>query len=274
MPKPRRQKLRIVQRARDAAGKQFLGSDARLQGGIYRRCKLCLGSRQIRLSHITPRWMYKFARKEGVLVGAYPSLGLIAAEQDGSKHYLLCDECEQHLGDAENYLCSVVSRNTADWSRLGLSVENGGIIGLNIGHVERALIGILFKSHFANSPPFQRIRLQPRFLREVRRHLLGRTSLPLRATAIMFVSKMKPGIDPRAMMIPSWEPEHDPPFFSIMAGGWEWYLFIDVAGSFVHSPFYGDEFRSDSPFRPVVGDITQHRFIAAARQFKKDLDSD
>lgn len=67
-------------------------------------CVLCNEERTLKLSHVVPKWCFKWAKQEdkGRLIGRYHSLGVRIIHQDGSKHYMLCDDCEQYLGKAEN----------------------------------------------------------------------------------------------------------------------------------------------------------------------------
>lgn len=80
------------------------GSDCRVSGGITGECCLCGTTKPLQLSHIVPRWLYKWAKREGKIIGDYKSLGICTEEQDGRKHYMLCYSCEQFLGEAEAYV--------------------------------------------------------------------------------------------------------------------------------------------------------------------------
>ncbi|WP_443425615.1 SEC-C metal-binding domain-containing protein [Arthrobacter rhombi] len=76
--------------------------------------------------------------------------------QDGSKHYLLCENCEQYLGVAENYLRTVSAEGREGLSRAGvtprlLSDHRYELAGINDVLMSRALYGLAIKVHFSSS---------------------------------------------------------------------------------------------------------------------------
>lgn len=68
--------------------------------------------------------------------------------------YLLCMDCEQHLGRAENYL-SVICRGQRRNGESRPADRGGGRLhGVDAGLVTRALLGIALKAHFAQAGQF------------------------------------------------------------------------------------------------------------------------
>jgi hypothetical protein len=66
-------------------------------------CALCLKVRELRSSHIYPRWSVKFLKPKeqhfySLKGGDQPQLGL---PHDAFKEYLLCGECEGLIGRSE-----------------------------------------------------------------------------------------------------------------------------------------------------------------------------
>ena len=67
-----RRKLRITDSDYDSSSIYIpRGSDKRVSGGVVGLCGLCGLEKTLRLSHIVPRWMYKWAKAEGTIVGDY-----------------------------------------------------------------------------------------------------------------------------------------------------------------------------------------------------------
>lgn len=76
--------------------------------------------------------------------------------QDGHKHYMLCEACEQRLGAAENYMRTVCVGALSELSARGLVVERDGddafrVAGLDTILMTRAILGIVLKTHHAPS---------------------------------------------------------------------------------------------------------------------------
>jgi hypothetical protein len=134
---------------------RMLGSDRKVPGGVTGTCGLCGIESVLRLSHIVPSWAYQWMKREGAVVGSLPSRGVVTQRQDGTKHYLLCEVCEQHLGQAEAYVAAFSRGTRADLDRLGVMVGDGPTVyGLNLAMVYRCLLGILIKAHYSDVPPF------------------------------------------------------------------------------------------------------------------------
>lgn len=209
-PKDARARREIAhQRERIISGSRaepVLGSDRRVAGGRLGRCKRCQRKSQLRLSHIVPRWAYDWMKSEGGVLGDYRSLGVMTSTQDGTKHYLLCDDCEQYLGDAENYLARLSRGTMPDLAAIGVRLRPGQRLdGVNPTLTLRGLVGIALKCHWASGPPFHRFRL-PRDHRDLllsacRTDRYGKA--PLGVIGIKWLSVSFAGANPRALMFPS-----------------------------------------------------------------------
>lgn len=94
--------------------------------------------------------------------------------QDGDKEYLLCMDCEQHLGRAENYLSVICRGQRREMESRGLQIEAGGRLhGVDAGLVTRALLGIALKAHFAQAGQFLAFQFEPEYLEDLRMRILS-----------------------------------------------------------------------------------------------------
>ena len=77
----------------------------------YNQCKLCLKNRELKHSHIYPKWAVKNLRdKETSRFATIPK----SNAQDGPKEYLLCEECEAKFARREKYFRELIlSRRVA-----------------------------------------------------------------------------------------------------------------------------------------------------------------
>lgn len=250
-----RQRLFIVEGDRS---KEFYGSDRRLVGGIQGRCKLCREIKILRLSHISPKWAYRWMKEEGGVVGRYDSLGVRTRSQDGNKHYLLCSACEQYLGDAESYLAALTRGTAEDLAANGVSMFPGPVLSnVKVHLVYRALVGLLIKTHYSNSPPYHHVAVRRRNLEALRQAVVQDSYDHFRVLATRWMSSLTPGINPRAMMFESIVRPEGFAVFTATLGGTEWALFFE------HAPIAAQQFEHllmGCNFLPVLlGDITEHR---------------
>jgi hypothetical protein len=76
---------------------------------MHGTCRLCLNTRELRDSHIVPKWAYKQLRGSGKNPNPVVIRGGVAAQtsrQDTES--LLCSECEQRFGDVERRISRLV----------------------------------------------------------------------------------------------------------------------------------------------------------------------
>ena len=212
-------------------------NDKRLVGGKIDVCPLCKKEKKLVLSHVTPKWCYKWAKNEGngSFTGNYPSLNVSVKEQDGSKHYMLCQECDQFLGDAENYIRIIMHGSASDQQKKGISrtiLESGNEIykGVDVELIQRFLLGLVLKSHYASSAPFHNIKLDVEKLEMIRDRIINpqMEDLDYPIISMEFYSKLVPDIDPKAIMIPQQtKGETGEDIFTFLIAGWEWGIHLN-----------------------------------------------
>jgi hypothetical protein len=240
-------------------------NDKRIKGGKKDRCVLCKEEKILKLSHVVPKWCFKWAKQEdrGRIIGEYHSLGIEGlVHQDGSKHYMLCDDCEQYLGKAENYVRTLMHGSREQREKVGI-IQNGELYSnLNVELVQRFVFGLAFKSHFATSAPYHNIYLKKEEIKELRNRILNpiKDDKTFAIIAMRFVSEILPEMDPKAMIIPVYDRTSDnDSFFSFLIAGWEWILHL--------YPIKNSEFifhmrlKNDGTIFVPCGDIVYQRFI-------------
>lgn len=136
-------------------GARSRGSDVKQSGEVLGVCALCHRRSALLLSHIEPKWAYKWMKQEGAVLHT-PSQGTERRMQDGFKHYLLCAACEQHLGVAENYLRLVTTGRPEELAAAGLVLVPAWPVGTRVAGLDhemirRGVLGIALKAHFAPS---------------------------------------------------------------------------------------------------------------------------
>jgi hypothetical protein len=72
---------------------------------IFNQCKLCLNDRDLKCSHIYPKWAVTNCRDEETK--RFVTTPKIYA-QDGPKEHLLCEECEEKFGRREKYFRELI----------------------------------------------------------------------------------------------------------------------------------------------------------------------
>jgi hypothetical protein len=265
-----RQRLFIVEGDRSKA---IYGSDRRLVGGVRGRCKLCREAKILHLSHIAPRWAYRWMKMEGAVIGRYDSLGVRTRSQDGNKHYLLCSSCEQYLGEAESYLAALTRGTAEDLAMNGISMFPGPVLSnVRVHLVYRALAGLLFKTHYSDSPPYHRVGVRRRNLEALRQAVIQDGYAGFRLLATRWMCCLTPGINPRSMMFESISRPEGFAIFAATLGGTQWVLFFEQAS------LAAERFKPmlmGCNFLPVLlGDITQHRNLEEVRKSIGDLEDD
>ena len=260
-------KLKILSRQIDTDGIYIPpGSDYRVRGGITGQCLLCGTVKPLRLGHIVPRWLYKWVKREGKIIGDYKTLKICAEEQDGRKHYLLCDSCEQFFGEAEAYVALLQDEDLQHkWPAVGLrQIKQNLIEGINYDLVLRFLLGVAFKAHHAESAPYHTITFSRGFYRDIIQSFRGEEAVvKFLIVAMRFYCKVSPDIEPRALVYLQRNYYKGlGETLAILAGGWEWLLirrnkeiglpFVEIADIII---------RPGQPAFIPWGEITDHRFV-------------
>lgn len=237
-------------------------SDKRISGGKNGRCILCDANTLLRLSHIVPKWAYHWCKEEGGIVGDYRSLNVRTKEQDGNKHYLLCDKCEQDLGTTERYIKILMHGTESERKNLGIKRNDADYTGLNFETIKRFICGLVLKSHYATSAPFHKIQLTATDIALLKSEIIkpSRDDLSLMTVAMQFYSG-DPEVNPRAIMIPRQIDTKKGKYVSFMIAGWEWILFFNTKRIALHENFAYMRLLQNGEMRIPSGNILEQRHI-------------
>ena len=259
----RKRKQRIIDQRDKDQSIEVPGSDKRVTGGVLGECKLCGKPSQLILGHVAPRWMLKWAKAEGGLLGDYNSLGVRVLEQDGLKLYLLCRVCEQLLGNAERYASLFMSTDPDTWKALGVYPHLDAILGVDCALIQRFLFGVVLKAHWAQEPPYQDVVLQPHDEAQLKQYVLTGSSAeedyPI--LCMKMHSVVRPEIDPRAFLIIGVHYDGELPGAYVIGAGWEVGFYFNRSRFLNATMFYDLRLRFDSPLWVGTLDITEHRII-------------
>ncbi|MCP2346774.1 hypothetical protein [Nonomuraea roseoviolacea] len=206
------------------------------------------------------------------------SIDLAAREDDGEKRYLLCGDCEQMLGSAEKYLADICKGGLRRFTKNGIAVARPGtLVGVRKKPITVALLGILFKAQFCDTPPWSNLKFPNEdWIEALREYLVGaRPSVEQEAaiTAIRYHSTFRPEVNPKAIIIPALSGNGEFYLFEIIIGGWTWLCFFPQSPTMVareesitspHNlgPEYADYvLRDGSEWVVLVSDIMANRFL-------------
>lgn len=240
-------------------------SDKRIKGGVWGYCCLCERQQRLILSHIAPKWAYYWMKREGAgsIVGSYESIGVRVNEQDGSKHYILCQACDQSLGDAENYVKKIMHGYDREKKELGITIDDELYQNLNFTLVQRFMFGMVLKAHFASSAPFHNILLKNEQISEIRIRInnpsLEDEEYPI--IAMKFESGIVKEVDPKAIFIPLQTNENNREAISFLIAGWEWVVFFNKDKWVNNSMFFKLRLCKDGIMKIYKGEILDQRFI-------------
>ena len=237
----------------DGVDRIVMASDARRTGGLRARCRLCLRVRSLCLSHVLPKWTYRWIRQENTgkpLKGFYHSYGFVELSQDANKHYLLCVNCEQQLGDGERYARQLMTEGSTGLEACGVSVDGSRWSGIDAMLIRRYVLGTLLRVHYAPSPPFTRIRFLPAVIKSLRRILLGvgGAENSMLITPIRLHAPDFPGVDVRALVFVHYI--EDTPWgelVTFVAGGWDWQVWLNERNQCQYPVALNDGLRQDRP---------------------------
>lgn len=254
-------------------------SDRRIKGGKSGICPLCLHEKQLILSHVTPKWCYHWAKLEGngSFVGSYPSIGRNVRIQDGSKHYMLCTECDQYLGDAENYVKFLMHGNSDEQQKINLTrkvTESGNeiYIGVNVEFIQRFVLGLVLKSQYANSAPFHNISISEDSIEKVRFRILNPKSddLDYPIIAMCFNSNIIKDIDPKAIMIPQYlKSETGEQAVSFLIAGWEWVVTLNEDRKLSEKVILDNRLQKNGLLHVLKDDILEQRHVDNMRKMSR-----
>lgn len=171
----------------------------RRASGVRGVCVLCEQEERLLLGHIIPRWSSRMF-SPGAMHNITDGQKQHFLSQDGAKEYLLCADCEQRLGVAENYLAVVCRGTSRDLDSIHVRLERGGRLhGIDERLIMRSLLGICLKAHFSKVDTFRSIRLDGAFIPSMRRQILSdryRSHLYY-TNAIKWMDLLGSGVPPR-----------------------------------------------------------------------------
>ena len=251
-------------------------NDKRIKGGVNSTCKLCREVKNLKLSHIVPKWAYKAMKSEdnGRISGHFPSLMQIRILQDGSKNYLLCGDCEQLLGKGERYLQKLQEGSADDREFINVTNQGDYYTGIDYDLVKQFILGLALKAHYATAPPFHGIQIPiQKHISYIRKNILHENSddSKMLIYAIRFIST-NPSINVKSLVVPFCMLNEDGVYtFTILMGGWEWVLIIYENKKTFKNPFYYPSLKRGELSYIPVGNIMDHRMFTKEFKEKKPL---
>ncbi len=206
-----------------------LGSDKRIRGGYLGRCVFCGNRSQLCLSHVIPKWAYKWHKADcgGQIHGMHGRVKR-SVQQDGDKHYLLCRNCEDIASVAEAYVHVLSNGTESERNALKIQRDSDNVYsGFRFDLVVRFIAAVALRSHFASADLFRNIKF-PLAARKLLRNAIF--TAPSDSGALWFLGThfIAPpdeiNHDPRSdLWIDYKESEFVGAMFAVFAGGWEWY---------------------------------------------------
>lgn len=143
------------------------------RGDVIGICKLCGDNSRLLLGHILPRWSVSMLSGQQIY-NTYNQIENYYTTQDGGKEYLFCATCEQHLGEAENYLAHISRGTGADLKKIGVQIELGGRLHrLDQKLLYRAILGIFYKAHLSEIAMYYNAKLDARLSLSIKRQILA-----------------------------------------------------------------------------------------------------
>lgn len=219
------------------------GSDVKQAGPVLGICILCSRTTELLLSHVIPKWAFKWHKVEGGVYHDPAPSRYSYRNQDGYKHYLMCAECEQYLGEAERALSQFSTVKIGNLSVLDLTVDRLSRDWFQLNGKGRTLImiglfGIVLKTHY--SPTSNHNIIGSRAIRRVRSAILddkyGFQSDP---TSFKWFNGTVPGANPRAYAGVSIGSDPCGANRAIVSlGGMDWYFHLEeVEGGEIEYPW-------------------------------------
>ena len=120
-------------------------------------CRLCTESHELKNSHIIPSWAFKFIRDKKLDNRFYELFNKNRTIiQDGPKEYLLCDECEQQIGQYEKYFKEAVHLNRHGTDE---AYERGSLIINNLDYkkIKLFFLSLLWRASVSSKPEFENV---------------------------------------------------------------------------------------------------------------------
>ena len=171
----------VVVHARSGRSARPYG-DARRQH-VVDTCVLCGKQTNLMLGHVIPKW----ASPKGMQHGTVDGGTAYFSSQESARYYLACQNCEQLMGQGENYLRLLANGDSNELLAHGITVADGHVMrGVSAETVKRALLGVLLKGHYARANLWQSFHLSSDQLTRVRQYILGQNPRMIEPTVVAF----------------------------------------------------------------------------------------
>lgn len=151
-------------------------------------CRLCLNERDLRESHIVPKWAWKRARADSTEKNPNPVVFMDDVVLQTSKQVveeLLCHDCEQRFGKVEDYIARITFQpdNTAPLLDLvgDVLLQTNRTRAVPAGKLNHEFVtffgvSVIWRASVSKSVPA--CSLGPKYEEQFRRYLLGEVGLP------------------------------------------------------------------------------------------------
>jgi hypothetical protein len=211
----------------------FDGNDIRVRGGLKGRCILCGILTQLRMSHVIPKWAFRWHKtaRGGVIQTSLWSRGVAVIQQDGNKHYLLCDACEKRAAVAEDYALAITlkrQKKLRTYRTRYLIFDR--YWRLRIDLITRFIAITALRVHYAPSLSLAKTQMPLKIRKTLRRAVFEELrNGEIAVSAWRFVPpRNDPDHDPRQDISTMYEDGQLGPAYLMLAGGIEWAIFFDT----------------------------------------------
>lgn len=212
---------------------RVLGSDVRSR--VVHACLLCGAVAALKLGHVAPRWAGLWIKQEGYVQGHYRSKDLITKNQDIPKHYFFCADCEQYLGQAENYLSRLTRGTAKDIKLIHAELYLAGDLPFlrkpNARLILRGLAGIVLKAHLSPHQLYSSTTLSKAEVAELKRAIMM-DRYPASRFAVYaqkLFNRTVPGANARASLFIDQVRRHGGVATHIQMGGMPWTIYLGPA---------------------------------------------
>lgn len=243
-----------------------IGSDVRQKQPVWGRCYLCRRNARLLLSHVTPRWATDHMKREaasGTIRGnrhaalrIEPAGIASSSSQDSSKHYMLCEPCEQYVSAGERVWATLCNGSEKDVRNAGFELDAIDAVTWSLGGNARALLlrALLATSLKIHYSPSHLGRMPERQLKAVRAYVLRDDYSELApAIAVRWLSFSHVGDEilpnPRACVLTDIS---KPGNLQVMAGGTTWFVALAEADPEIVS------FMRDNPWTIASYDVNNN----------------
>lgn len=158
------------------------------------------------------------------------SRGVMASQQDGNKHYLLCEKCEQAAAVAESYCRDIAVQDHGNLRRQNTRhLFFDWYWHLRVDLISEFIAISALRAHYSQSVPVSNTSLPPDVRKTLRRIVFnGYETAGVIVAAWRFLPpKANPSHDPREDIYETFGNGELGRFYLMQAGGLEWMLSFD-----------------------------------------------